>query len=173
MALGHKVLHNALGDAPMTEKPRITVTLEREDYELVKEVARVSGMTMSRLLGDYVEMSRPMLRHMVDLANAYDKADQERKAIHLAAIEAHASPQVVDYAQGQLDFALGFMDLLTKAADGQVRGAGGGGLVVDTTPTVNNMGVRLTECLPVEGKEVDKTKPKTIKKKKNNKAAQQ
>ena len=139
----------------MTKKPRIMVTLEREDYDLVKRVAEAQDMSMSALLRDYVEMSRPMLTHMVELVEALEKAADERRGIHMAAVEGamEKGQQLADFASGQLPLAFDWLQTFAQAINGnetKVSELLGEGAVVDTTPISNNMGVRSEDLALVE-----------------------
>lgn len=131
--------------------PGIMVRLDQEDYELVKRAANVAGKSMSGLLAEYVEMSRPMLQHMVGLADALDQAARERREIHVQAVEgAMAKGQALaDVAAGQLSMVLDMIETATGAVNEtnillpSERGTEGEmGSVVGLTPHPNNMGVR-------------------------------
>lgn len=143
------------------------VRLDQGDYELVKRAADVSGMSMGGLLAEYVEMSRPMLQHMVGLADAMEQAVRDRREIHLEAVEGAMSKgqALADVAAGQLSMVLEGIEAATGAVNGtnillprDEKAEHGAGSVVGLTPVPTNRGVK-TPNTPLN----------TIKKQKENK----
>lgn len=106
-----------------TSKPRILVTLEPEDYALVRRVASVSGVSMASLLREYVEMSRPMLQHMAQLADSLESAQAERKEVHEEAVQ-----RVLDKGQLLADAASGQLPLFYDMLESLAQAISGGGI---------------------------------------------
>jgi len=60
-----------------TEKPRITVTLEPETYEIIKGISKVQRISMSKFINEtFTEMS-PALGNMLSLLQAAESAPKE------------------------------------------------------------------------------------------------
>jgi hypothetical protein len=83
---------------------RVNVSLSEGDYELVQAAALAMDCSMSEVLRDYVEISRPMLRHIGDLGKRLTNAKEERQDVHKAAmVDAMGEAErVFAEAQGQL-----------------------------------------------------------------------
>ena len=62
-----------------TNKPRVTVTLEPEDYELFREMASLQGRSISSQIADLVHVSAPYLAKVRDTARALEKADRQAR----------------------------------------------------------------------------------------------
>jgi hypothetical protein len=153
----------------VTSKPRINVTLEQAEYDLVKRVAGATGMSMSAFLRDYVEMSRPMLEHMADLADAFEAAERDRRDVHLQAVEGamEKGQRWADFASGQMALGFDWMQSLTEALEGQSETVAehlGEGAAVDMTPDSSNTGVRSGKTpLKQEKEEKQENKNKALK----------
>lgn len=135
-----------------TKNPRIVVTLAPEDYELVRKVATAQGSSMSALLREYVEMSRPMLQHMAGLIDAFANADRERVETHQTAIAG-----AIEKGQALFDLAAGQMPLFLDAVKGLADEIGADpdeAMVALLTmpdgpePPTCNTGVTCNKCLP-------------------------
>lgn len=131
-----EVIHFASGASPMpTKKPRVIVTLDPDDYELLRRVAVASGGSMASVLREYVEMSRPMLRHLADLADSMERAERERKELHQGAVDRaiQKGQALFDLAEGQLPLFYDWLEVLAETVEGKpgldprlvTRGSGG------------------------------------------------
>ena len=70
-----------------TTKPRITVTLKPHAYEVLSRLSAVSGDSMSALLADLFEVSRPSLERLVSVLERAASAPEEARAGLAAAVE--------------------------------------------------------------------------------------
>lgn len=144
-----------------SKRPGIMVRLDEGDYELVKRAAAASGMSMGGLLAEYVEMSRPMLQHLVGLADAMAKAAHDRREIHMSAVEgAMAKGQsLADVAAGQLSMVYDMLETATGAVNETnillpelVRMDEETGSVVGLTPLLLTGGSKTLNPLPTPNK---------------------
>ena len=104
-----------------TKKPRVIVTLERGDYDLVRKVAEASGVSMGALLREYVDMSRPMLEHLANLADSLQRAQHERREVHQEAVDRAISKgqALFDIANGQVPLFFDMVETLTSEIAGE------------------------------------------------------
>lgn len=70
-----------------TDKPRITITLEPEQYAVLHRMAKVQGGSMSRIVTDLLGEVAPVLGRVADAMEAAQKAQQGMKATIRAATE--------------------------------------------------------------------------------------
>ena len=49
-----------------TTRPRITVTLTKRQYDVLKAISEYGGETMSYFVGDLIEQSLPVLERMAE-----------------------------------------------------------------------------------------------------------
>ena len=71
-----------------TQKRRLSITLEDEQYELLHRLAELNSQTMSSLVLELVGAAQPMLSQMVEAAERYLELDQEARVAALRAFEA-------------------------------------------------------------------------------------
>ncbi len=116
------------------------VTVEPEDYELLKRVAAAQGASMGSILREYVEMSRPMLQHVAALFDQLQAADSERRLVHEQALESamDKGQAVIDSMNGQLSL---LWDVLQSATQ-DIEGSGCTVSEVAQGPPTCNTGVR-------------------------------
>lgn len=107
------------------KSPRVQVSLSQEQYDLVSRCAAVGGVSMSKFIAEYVEMSVPMLRHMAEIAEKFQEVSEGRRALHSDAIQA-----AIARGDALMD-ALLFEDVRAAFAE-----------VETTTPNSTNRGVR-------------------------------
>lgn len=69
-----------------TQHPRISVSFQPEDFELLRQVAHIQGVSVASILREYVEMSRPMLQHMVQIAAQLEDVKEGRRVVHQEAL---------------------------------------------------------------------------------------
>ena len=62
-----------------TTKPRITISLEEQDYAVLKRLYTLNGVPMSRTVSELVAMLTPVLGRMADNLEAVAKADEETR----------------------------------------------------------------------------------------------
>lgn len=70
-----------------TVKPRITVTLDLDDYELLKELSALNGESMSAIISGLVGAARPVLDRLVEFAKTFSDASAARQSDILALLE--------------------------------------------------------------------------------------
>lgn len=62
-----------------TSKPRVSITLEPHQAEVLERVARAQGSSISALVRELVEAVEPGLRRVADLAEAAERASEEQR----------------------------------------------------------------------------------------------
>lgn len=99
-----------------TKKPRVIVTLEPEQYELLARVARVSDVSMASILREYVEMSFPMLEHLADLGEKFLAREVEVRETHKEAVARaiQAGQAIADELEESLSIGIGSMNLVAE-----------------------------------------------------------
>lgn len=137
-----------------TTKPRVNVTLEQADYDILKRLSELSGTPMSRQIADLVQIVVPVLSQMADNFEKLKQADETIKnRLRISADNGLKQAELIQQQALELhsDFSNDFQAVLEdviKAAEGvgndtkrvadrrQVRG------VADTEPPYSNTGVR-------------------------------
>lgn len=104
-----------------TGKPRITITLEPEQYEVISRLATLQRGSMSRIVSELLAEVTPMLEKVCDTMAIAAKANDEMKArIFKSCQEAEADMRpLVEAVTNQLDI---FADEL-RTASGEGAGA--------------------------------------------------
>lgn len=72
-----------------TTKPRITISLEEQDYAVLKRLYTLNGVPMSRTVSELVAMLTPVLGRMADNLEAVAKADEETRQKIAESLEKH------------------------------------------------------------------------------------
>ena len=72
-----------------TTKPRITISLEEQDYAVLKRLYTLNGVPMSRTVSELVAMLTPVLGRMADNLEAVAKADEETRQKIADSLEKH------------------------------------------------------------------------------------
>ena len=72
-----------------TTKPRITISLEEQDYAVLKRLYALNGVPMSRTVSELVAMLTPVLGRMADNLEAVAKADEETRQKIAESLEKH------------------------------------------------------------------------------------
>lgn len=137
-----------------TIKPRVNVTLEQSDYDILKRLSELSGTSMSKQIAELVQTVVPVLSQMADNFEKLKQADEAIK--NRLRVSADNGLKQAELLQQQAfefhsDFSSDFqaaLDDVIKAAESvgsdtkraadrrQVRG------VADTKPPSSNTGVR-------------------------------
>lgn len=63
-----------------TSKPRITVSLEPDVYEVVSRLANANRKSMSSVVTDFLDLAQPQMRRMVVILEAARAAPDQAKA---------------------------------------------------------------------------------------------
>ena len=123
-----------------TSKPRITITLNHRQYEVLKAISDCSNQPMSAFISELLEESLPVLERMAESFRKIKAAQAEQKkriADELEQAQAGVEP-ILEQVLGQFDL---FMSRVETAA-----GAGGEGMrkrppapasAADRTPVTN------------------------------------
>lgn len=137
-----------------TIKPRVNVTLEQSDYDVLKRLSELSGTSMSKQIGELVRTVIPVLVQMADnfeklkLADEVIKDRLRKSADDGLRIAEKMQQEALDFHSefsGELQSVLdGVIDLVRGEGIAGDEQAGGGRRVVsgDSRPPYNNMGVR-------------------------------
>jgi hypothetical protein len=75
------------GDHMPTDKPRITITMERDTYEAIHSFASVSGESMSSIVTQYLDLVAPSIRRVTRILRAASRAPVEARAGLLKSLE--------------------------------------------------------------------------------------
>lgn len=71
-----------------TQKPRITVTLERDVYDTIRGLSEAQGCTMSGLISDFLSMVNPVQQRVLQAVKKAQSLNVESKADMVATLEA-------------------------------------------------------------------------------------
>jgi len=101
-----------------TDKPRITITLEPENYAVLQRMAKAQGSSMARIVTELVSEVSPMLERVAVSLEAAAKAQQGMKAsIRRAAEQAEQDMRpLMETALSQFDFFAAEMERLASTA---------------------------------------------------------
>lgn len=62
-----------------TTKPRITVTLEPDDYAIIRALSDMNGESMSSILAGLATATRPVLSRVVEAGRAFEALSAQRQ----------------------------------------------------------------------------------------------
>lgn len=95
-----------------TTKPRITVTLSPQVYQMLRVISSAGGQTMSAIVSDLLDVHSPVLERMAVTMQRMKQLNDEKKAqVHKALDEAEATfAPVLSTALGQFDLFMGKLD---------------------------------------------------------------
>jgi hypothetical protein len=113
------VHHFFIGASIMaTEKPRITITLPLEQYEVIKRLATLQGGSMSRIVADLLGEVTPVLSRVCDSLEIAKRAQEGvRLNLRKAAQEAEEDMKpLAEIARDQFDRFASELDRLVQAA---------------------------------------------------------
>lgn len=88
-----------------TKKPRITITLEYEQYELLQRLSKLQGTSMSKVVTQFLEEVYPVLLRVADALEMAQKASNDAKAEFVKAAE-NAEVELrplAEFAKNQFD----------------------------------------------------------------------
>lgn len=94
-----------------TQKPRITITLERDVYDTIRGLSEVQGVTMSGLVSDFLTMVNPVQQRVLRACQKAKALSAESRAGMVSSLES---------GEAQLSEMMGpLLALLDQFADGQ------------------------------------------------------
>lgn len=70
-----------------TNKPRITITLDQDIYDLLKSISSVSGQPMSGIVSEFLDGARPVFKSMSDTFLKIKAAKDFEKKAFIDALE--------------------------------------------------------------------------------------
>lgn len=120
-----------------TQKPRITISLDRDVYGTIRGLAEAQGCTMSGLISEFLTMVNPVQQRVLQAVKKAQALDTESKASMVANLEA---------SEAQLTEMLGpLLAMMDRFAEGQ--------------PPHSNTGVtNLSDTAKGEGKRASKAR---------------
>lgn len=71
-----------------TKKPRVTVTLEHDDYERLRALSEMNGESMSSLISGLVGSVAPVLERIVEAGRQFEHLQESVRGDVLARLEA-------------------------------------------------------------------------------------
>ncbi len=103
-----------------TAKPRLQVTLEPRQYALIKRLAGLRGVSMSRVFVELLEGVEPVLSRVLVVLEAASRAEDDYKAGLIRTAE-----KAERELQGLMELAMGQFSVIEEAVQaGSARGAG-------------------------------------------------
>lgn len=94
-----------------TQKPRITVTLERDVYDTIRGLSEAQGCTMSGLVSEFLSMVNPVQQRVLQAVKKAQSLNVESKANMVSSLEA---------SEAQLTEMLGpLLAMMDQLAEGQ------------------------------------------------------
>lgn len=99
-----------------TTKPRITISLEEQDYAVLKRLYTLNGVPMSRTVSELVAMLTPVLGRMADNLEAVAKADEETRQKIVESLEKHFVA-----VNGACNIAMKNLDEFSDSLDAEVK----------------------------------------------------
>ena len=110
-----------------TLKPRITISLDEQDYAILKRLNGLNGVPMSRTVSELVAMLTPVLGRMADNLEAVAKADAETRQKISESLETHFCSVSKVYDSAMDEFQK-FSDGLDVEVEGMARSSGDDGM---------------------------------------------
>ena len=107
-----------------TKKPRITISLNEQDYAVLKRLNSLNGVPMSRTISELVGTLTPVLERMADNLEAVVKADEETRRKIANSLEKHflAASSAYDVAMENFDdFSDSLQEIAQRNGDGGMR----------------------------------------------------
>lgn len=103
-----------------TTKPRITITLEHEQYEVISRLATMQRGSMSRIVTELLAEVTPMLNQLCDTMEVALKANASMKAQILKSCEdAEADMRpIIEAMNNQFDLFAGSIERAAEAGAG-------------------------------------------------------
>lgn len=108
-----------------TEKPRITITLDNDQHEVLHRLSRLQGSSMSRILRDFVKEVTPILSKVADSLEIAKKASEGAKANLRKAAEAAQEElrPIAELASTQFDVFADELERLVEEDQGAEKPA--------------------------------------------------
>lgn len=99
-----------------TTKPRITITLEPEQHEILRRLADLQGTSMSKIVTDFLGEVTPVLLNVADTLEAAQRASLEARAkfVRTAEIAEEELRPLAEFARDQFNLFAGEIDRLEK-----------------------------------------------------------
>lgn len=122
-----------------TKKPRVTITFEQDDYEMLHELSLLNGESLSSIVSGLVSASSPVIKRLILTGKAFQRASAERQQDVLQLLvdaESKIYPHALEIQQELLDV----MDLAAgePATDDPRRVTRGSRPPLPTDPTPEN-----------------------------------
>lgn len=101
-----------------TKKPRVTVTLEQDDYERLRVLSEMNGESMSALISGLVSSVAPVLERIVDAGRRFEQLQGAVRDDTLRRLE-EAQAELDPVVEGmQADFLAMLSDIPNPLDDG-------------------------------------------------------
>ena len=130
-----------------TVKPRVNVTLDQSDFDILRTFCQLNQCSMSSYLAEIVKASVPTLVHLSTILSAAEEL--KGVAANSLSLSANSLSSSLSDAQGVLGGIAGYVSGLSPSQASPSReGAGDGagqGDGMDSSPLTINKGVRLEE----------------------------
>ena len=99
-----------------TEKPRITITLEPDEYAVLHRLAKLQGSSMSRILREFMGEVTPILSKVADSLEVAQRASEGAKANLRRAAEAAEEElrPLAEFARNQFDMFAGELERIVQ-----------------------------------------------------------
>lgn len=99
-----------------TEKPRITITLEPDEYAVLHRLAKLQGSSMSRILREFMGEVTPILSKVADSLEVAQRASEGAKANLRRAAEAAEEElrPLAEFARNQFDMFAGELEWIVQ-----------------------------------------------------------
>lgn len=124
-----------------TTKPRITVTLTDEQYEVINGISKANGQPMSKLIGEVLQEMVPVFRDMLDAMTRIERMHREGRESLRASLE-RGQAAVAPLVAG----AVAEWENLTKVVE--EAGRGGPRPVITGATSLQRRGVKKEVCKP-------------------------
>lgn len=101
-----------------TSKPRITITLEPEQHEILRRLADLQGTSMSRIVTEFLGEVVPILANVVTTLEAAQRSSSDARAKFVRTAEtaeAELRP-LAEFARNQFDLFAGEISRLEHAS---------------------------------------------------------
>lgn len=109
-----------------TGKPRITITLEPDEYAVLHRLAKLQGGSMSRILREFIGEVAPILSKVADSLELAQRASDGAKANLRRAAEAAEEElrPLAEFAANQFDIFAGELERIVRTGAEAGEGAG-------------------------------------------------
>jgi hypothetical protein len=106
-----------------TEKPRITITLEPAQHEVLKRLSALQGGSMSKIVSEFLGEITPILEKVADSLESAKRASADARArfVRAAEVAEEELRPLADFAKSQFDL---FAEELQRLGDQAQAGEG-------------------------------------------------